>query len=355
MRSQRKVMPVLALLGFEISAIVGLQYLGSMESMQVPWGNLSTWLSSSSLEDLVAPIVRVGALALAYWLFVSTALVIIAQISRVPAAIKATNMLALPSVRRVVDGAMVVSIAATSVVGGTATAAFAQTPSSGDITTTIAADSGSMSVPTPEVGEPIDASGETTTSTAEPVDGDEEDAAPVESDDDLVTTSSLLEGMEPLETTTTAAPTTTTDEPETTTSTTSLSPSPGSSWVPTPQLGAPGETTTTTTAAPEAPSDPVVESDTSVTSETDAEEPVVETEVLGESAHRVVAGENLWTISRDAIASSTGRDASDVSESEVRSYWLQVIDANRDNLRSGDPHWIFAGESINLPALDAAQ
>ena len=175
----------------------------------------------------------------------------------------------------------------------------------------------------------------------------------MESADDLVTTSSLFEGMEPVETTTTAAPTTT-DEP--TTSTTSLSPTPGSNWVPTPQLGAPGETTTTT-AVPLAPSDPVIESDTSVTSDAETQEPAadVDTEVLGESAHRVVAGENLWTISRDAIAASTGRDASDVSESEVRSYWLQVIDANRDNLRSGDPHWIFAGESINLPALDAAQ
>ena len=38
MRSQRKVMPLLALLGFEVAAIVGLQYLGSHRVHADPMG-----------------------------------------------------------------------------------------------------------------------------------------------------------------------------------------------------------------------------------------------------------------------------------------------------------------------------
>ncbi len=77
--------------------------------------------------------------------------------------------------------------------------------------------------------------------------------------------------------------------------------------------------------------------------------PGPESEVLGEQTRRVAAGDNLWTISRDAVANASGRSVSDVTESEIRTYWLKVIDANRGNLRSQDPHWVFPGEVINLP------
>jgi nucleoid-associated protein YgaU len=80
------------------------------------------------------------------------------------------------------------------------------------------------------------------------------------------------------------------------------------------------------------------------------EEP--KTEVLGVQEHRVVSGDNLWTIARDALASATDRQPDQLSENEIRDYWLEVIDANRDNLRSQDPHWIFPGEIIQLPSIE---
>lgn len=316
MRSQRKAVPLLALLGFEVAAIVGLQTLGSSHSMQIPWNDLSTWLNTSSTDQLALPIVRLGALILAYWLFVSTALSVIAQVSRVPAAIRATSMFTLPSVRRVVDGAMVMSIATTSVIGVTGTAAFADTsttPPPSDLTTSIAASPDDLSVPTPSAGD-------VTTST----------------DPSAITST----------TSTTMAPTTTTGAPDNTT----IAPSAGQDWVPTPSPGAPIATTTT---VPQGPSTPANTVPTPAPTPAPAPAPGG-TQVLAEQDHRVVPGENLWTISRDAIAANRNAPASSISESDIRDYWLKVIAVNRDHLRSHDPHWIFPGEIITLPSMDAA-
>ena len=58
--------------------------------------------------------------------------------------------------------------------------------------------------------------------------------------------------------------------------------------------------------------------------------------------HVVVPGDNLWTIAAAELFRQTGRTA----ESDIRDYWLQVIDANRGRLISGDPDLIYPGESI---------
>lgn len=58
----------------------------------------------------------------------------------------------------------------------------------------------------------------------------------------------------------------------------------------------------------------------------------------------VVRGDHLWKISeRHLDATAPG--------SRVTPYWLEVIDVNRPNLRSGDPDLIFPGEVIALPAV----
>ena len=64
--------------------------------------------------------------------------------------------------------------------------------------------------------------------------------------------------------------------------------------------------------------------------------------------HTVVRGDSLWTIAADHITSThTGGPAA----SEITEYWLKVIAANRDTLRSGDPNLIFPGEIVALPAV----
>lgn len=350
MRRERRAAPLLALLVFEVVAIIGLQAVGSNQAMQVPWGDFWTWMDTSSVDVLAMPLLRYAALGLAYWMLVSTLLFVAAQLTRIPVAIRAAGMFTLPSVRRAVDGAMAVSIATTSVVGF-ASAAVAvdgtgDTSSSslaGLVTTMNAAD-GSVSTPSfsaatsPHGEVDVDVDGaETTGTTVLNLTGSP-------NDNDLVTTS-----------TTPSTPasnyTSRGDVIDQASSndqaTTSLAPSAGSDFVPTPRPGAP----ITTTTVPQGPST------SSNTPPPVVETPAQETPAAAPSAsgtHRVVPGDNLWTIARDHIASSTDRTKGQITESEIRNYWLKVIDANRDSLRSHDPHWIFPGEIIQLPALESA-
>jgi nucleoid-associated protein YgaU len=68
--------------------------------------------------------------------------------------------------------------------------------------------------------------------------------------------------------------------------------------------------------------------------------------------HLVVPGENLWTIARDRLAQVRGRHPADFSDREIATYWLRVIEANRDRLVSGDPDLIYPHERIALPPFD---
>ena len=71
-----------------------------------------------------------------------------------------------------------------------------------------------------------------------------------------------------------------------------------------------------------------------------------------EMSYSVVAGDNLWTIARDRLAKSRSGGSGKPTNREVANYWLQVIDANRYRLRSGDPDLIYPGETIVLPPFD---
>jgi hypothetical protein len=64
--------------------------------------------------------------------------------------------------------------------------------------------------------------------------------------------------------------------------------------------------------------------------------------------HTVVAGDNLWTIAGAELSRQTAR----TSEADIRDYWLQLIEANRSRLLSGDPNLIYPGESILCPMTD---
>jgi hypothetical protein len=71
-----------------------------------------------------------------------------------------------------------------------------------------------------------------------------------------------------------------------------------------------------------------------------------------ETTHRVAAGESLWTIAEDHLAETAGGGAGQPTLREVAAYWLRVIEANRDQLASGDPDLIYPGERIALPPVD---
>jgi nucleoid-associated protein YgaU len=68
----------------------------------------------------------------------------------------------------------------------------------------------------------------------------------------------------------------------------------------------------------------------------------------------VVEGDNLWVISRNRLAQVTRRPASELSDHEIAAYWLRVVAANQDDLRSRDPDLIFPGEVIQLPPISSS-
>ena len=71
-----------------------------------------------------------------------------------------------------------------------------------------------------------------------------------------------------------------------------------------------------------------------------------------EQSHRVVAGDNLWTIARDHLSSKRSGGSGKPTNREVAAYWIKVVEANRDRLRSGDPDLIYPEEQITLPPVD---
>jgi hypothetical protein len=64
--------------------------------------------------------------------------------------------------------------------------------------------------------------------------------------------------------------------------------------------------------------------------------------------HRVVPGESLWSIAQDALAHRWDREPTDA---EVLTYWEHVIEHNRAGLADPDnPDLLFPGDEVRLPA-----
>jgi nucleoid-associated protein YgaU len=60
----------------------------------------------------------------------------------------------------------------------------------------------------------------------------------------------------------------------------------------------------------------------------------------------VEKGDHLWGISASHLEERLTRAP---NPAEITPYWREVIEVNRDRLRSGDPDLIFPGETVVLP------
>lgn len=67
--------------------------------------------------------------------------------------------------------------------------------------------------------------------------------------------------------------------------------------------------------------------------------------------HVVVAGDHLWAIAAQQVASASGRAPGDLTAADVVTYWVQLCMQNRPQLRSGNPSLIYPGEVIDLPPV----
>jgi hypothetical protein len=108
---------ILLLVGSELAVIALLHRLGAEPWLRVDWSDLDGWLRHARPEDALAAAVRAVALALAYWVLTTTVLYLTARLMRAGAALRGVEWATIPAVRRVVDGAVAVSIATASIAG----------------------------------------------------------------------------------------------------------------------------------------------------------------------------------------------------------------------------------------------
>lgn len=98
------------LVAAEVGALVLLLRL---DLPSVDWSGPAAWLDRVPPEDAVIALVRLAALLTAGYLLATTTLYVLATLTRVPGLIRGVRFLTLPSVRRLVDGAMAAALVAT--------------------------------------------------------------------------------------------------------------------------------------------------------------------------------------------------------------------------------------------------
>lgn len=249
------------LVGVEAMAVALLHHLARVDPFGIEWADLGGWLSQAPAEAALGALLLVVALALAYWLLVSTIWYWMASHSGHPAAVGVAALLTLPVIRRLVGRAAALSVAVSSV-----------------------------AMP------------------AQPVMAAWFDGAPV-------ARVLVIDQQDPL------APRAV---EQTGTNDVILPPHLRSGAIdeqPSPVSQAPPQSTSDDRLDPAAT-----------------------------YSHRVVRGDHLWSISENHLQAVTG--SSDLGEREIAPYWVRVIAANRDSIRSGNPDLIYPGELVILPPVE---
>lgn len=295
----------------EAGAVVLLHWLGSVAYLQVGWADPVAWAQRTAAEDVLLAAVRAGALATAYWLLGSTVLYVLARATRVPAAVRAVQWAALPTVRRLADRVVAVTLSGSSLLGGGVAAAqeppvplppapvLAELDPAVYEPTPAGDDSGGEAWPRMEVPLPAPP----LPAPAGPGPADEIPASVTPPDDP---TPSPLESTAAVDSRREAVPVAAPPRSERSDRT-----------APQPLAAAGGVT------SPEA----------------------------APAVHVVTDGEHLWGIAAATLQRDWGRVP---STSEVGGYWRQLVEANRDRLRSSDPDLVHPGEQLTLPPTPTA-
>lgn len=307
---------IVLLLTAEVAAVVLLLRLGSAGWARVDWGDPVGWLATAPPGDAVVAVLRLVALAGAAWLAASTALAVAARLSRVPAAVRAVDLVTLPTVRRLADRAVAVALTTGTLVApaGMAVAAPAPVVAPAEVT---GIGTGAAAGPAGPSG-PVGPSGASWSPGSAALGGTPL-AVPV-----------AWPGLPPAgPSSATAAPTPGTPAPEPVPDSTAPGAEPAASVPPAPRVD-PAQ-------GPGAPAAP-------------ATEPGSPTVEGAEIVHVVVAGDSLWDLARGRVAAAAGVDPAAVADRDVHAYWVRVLDANRDRIPSSDPDIIRPGDRVVLPA-----
>ena len=302
------VLRVVLLLISEAAAVVALHRLGGAQAANLGWGDLGAWLRQTSPEDAVTAVARLLGLAGSYWLLATTGLYLLGRAARLPVLVAGVRWATLPGVRRLVDGAVAASIVAGSVVGGGAAYAADRPP-----------------VPPPPVVVQL---GPPPVPVSAVLGADGHVYVPIPAGDIDAGRGSPAASRGAQATTSTAKPTTTTMKPTTTTlkptTTTIAKPAPGPSTTAASSVGRPAPARQV--AAPsEAPA--------------------------GVLTYVVKADDDLWHLAARRVAAANGLAEARLGTGEIARYWRQLVAANQDRVRSGDPSLIYPGEELVLPPL----
>ncbi len=348
------------LFAVQIGFVVVFHALGSIDSLAVNFSDLSTWLEETSPEIALVASVRLLALVFSYWMLATSVIYMLARSFHLTGLIRAMEFTTIPGVRKIIDAGLAAAIVGGTVFGGAA-AVFAKQADAGKIATPAAAtrvlyNPGVQAVGT-TTGSPLVNPNATASDTLIPIVNSETNVSapnkkvvqPSQSTDQAQTTDntgptknddgnyiptpaeryvapSVDEGDIPQPAQTNTSPKVvlpTDDEAPTTTS---------------PKITVPPTTAPIT-------SDPNVEVGGKQVIRDDAPDTQQEQQ---EGSYTVVSGDNFWKIARQQVRDAKGEEP---SNAEIANYWVRLIDANRDNIRSGDPDLIFPGEVFVLPPV----
>ncbi len=226
------------------------------------------WSRRTEPELAMLAALRLLGLVLSAWLLATSGLYALAVRSRHQGLRRVVGWFTLTAIRGLVERAAVVSITASSVLGGTSGAWAADGPpvTSGEVV----------------VEQPVVRDGPAPSSTA----------------------------------------------PPTSTSTTSTSTAPPST------ISAPEANTPKTDLPPPAP---------------DPEPPGTPPPTRTETLHVVEPGESFWLIAERLVAERRGSTTEALGPADVRETWVELVEANRATIRSGNPNLIYPGEVLTLP------
>jgi len=112
-----RLLRIAATIAFEAGAVAAMHEMGNIPWLRVGWDDLAAWLASSSLEEALAAVVRLVALAIGWWLLATTAAYALARLSGVPRVVHAVGSATAPAMRRLVDGAAALGLTAAMLAG----------------------------------------------------------------------------------------------------------------------------------------------------------------------------------------------------------------------------------------------
>ena len=107
MHTARRLTSLLVLLAGEVAAVVLLARLGRREPFAIPFDDVGNWVRATDPADAVVALIRLVALVAAGWLLLTTLIYMAARATDTSRALRALEWATLPTVRRVVDRALV--------------------------------------------------------------------------------------------------------------------------------------------------------------------------------------------------------------------------------------------------------